>query len=107
VLSSEHTDRSSRRADRESCGAKTSSLVRGANALIHAAVQWRGPRNRAGDNRGSPDLFFDRRVKQCDEFRKSRVEAAQHWSQIAGLPRGLRPRNNAQSPNDRSIAELR
>jgi nucleoside-diphosphate-sugar epimerase len=34
------------------------ALVKGADALIHAAVQWRGPRNRAGENRGSPDLFF-------------------------------------------------
>jgi peroxiredoxin len=29
---------------------------------------------------------LDRRVKQCDEFRKSRVEAAQHWAKFAGLP---------------------
>jgi peroxiredoxin len=29
---------------------------------------------------------LDRRIKQCDEYRKSRVEAAQHWARIAGLP---------------------
>jgi nucleoside-diphosphate-sugar epimerase len=40
--------------DRSAQGA----LVRGADALIHAAVQWPGPSNRAGGNRGSPDLFF-------------------------------------------------
>jgi nucleoside-diphosphate-sugar epimerase len=34
------------------------TLVRGADVLIHAAVQWRGPRNRAGETRGTPDLFF-------------------------------------------------
>jgi peroxiredoxin len=29
---------------------------------------------------------LDRRIKQCDEYRKSRVEAAQHWAKFAGLP---------------------
>jgi nucleoside-diphosphate-sugar epimerase len=40
-------------------GAARTSLVRGADALIHAAVEWKGSRNRVGENRGSPDLFFD------------------------------------------------
>jgi nucleoside-diphosphate-sugar epimerase len=34
------------------------SLVQGTDALIHAAVQWQGPRNRVGDNRGAAELFF-------------------------------------------------
>lgn len=33
-------------------------LVSGADALIHAAVQWQGPRNRGAGSHGAPDVFF-------------------------------------------------
>jgi nucleoside-diphosphate-sugar epimerase len=34
------------------------ALVRGADALIHAAVAWQGPRNRGSGSHGAPDPFF-------------------------------------------------
>jgi nucleoside-diphosphate-sugar epimerase len=33
-------------------------LVQGADALVHAAVQWRGPRTRGHDSHGAADVFF-------------------------------------------------
>lgn len=33
-------------------------LVRGAGAVVHAAVQWEGPRNRGRSSPGDPDVFF-------------------------------------------------
>jgi nucleoside-diphosphate-sugar epimerase len=33
-------------------------LVHGADALIHAAVQWQGPRTRGQGSHGGPDVFF-------------------------------------------------
>jgi nucleoside-diphosphate-sugar epimerase len=36
----------------------TRELVRGADALVHAAVQWEGPRNRGRGGHGDPDVFF-------------------------------------------------
>jgi nucleoside-diphosphate-sugar epimerase len=35
------------------------SLVQGTDALIHAAVEWKGPRHRVGEIRGANDLFFN------------------------------------------------
>jgi nucleoside-diphosphate-sugar epimerase len=32
-------------------------LVRGADAVVHAAVEWEGPRNRGRGSHGSPDVF--------------------------------------------------
>jgi nucleoside-diphosphate-sugar epimerase len=36
----------------------TNRLVRGADAVIHAAVQWQGPRNRGRGSHGAADVFF-------------------------------------------------
>jgi nucleoside-diphosphate-sugar epimerase len=36
----------------------TDHLVRGADALVHAAVQWEGPRNRGRGSHGDPSVFF-------------------------------------------------
>jgi nucleoside-diphosphate-sugar epimerase len=33
-------------------------LVRGVDAVVHAAVQWRGPRNRGSGSHGDADVFF-------------------------------------------------
>jgi nucleoside-diphosphate-sugar epimerase len=33
-------------------------LVRGADALVHAAVEWEGPRNRGRGSHGAPDVFL-------------------------------------------------
>jgi nucleoside-diphosphate-sugar epimerase len=33
-------------------------LVRGADAVVHAAVQWEGPRNRGRGSHGAPDVFL-------------------------------------------------
>src|SRR5436305_8977075 len=33
-------------------------LVRGADAVVHAAVQWQGPRNRGARSHGSADVFL-------------------------------------------------
>jgi nucleoside-diphosphate-sugar epimerase len=33
-------------------------LVRGADAVVHAAVQWQGPRNRGAGSHGDPDVFL-------------------------------------------------
>jgi nucleoside-diphosphate-sugar epimerase len=33
-------------------------LVRGADAVVHAAVQWEGPRNRGRGSHGDPGVFF-------------------------------------------------
>jgi nucleoside-diphosphate-sugar epimerase len=33
-------------------------LIRGADAVVHAAVQWQGPRNRGAGSHGSPDVFL-------------------------------------------------
>jgi nucleoside-diphosphate-sugar epimerase len=33
-------------------------LVQGADALVHAAVQWQGPRNRGSGSHGAADVFF-------------------------------------------------
>lgn len=38
--------------------AATQNLVRGADALVHAAVQWQGPRNRGQGSHGDPDVFL-------------------------------------------------
>ncbi len=35
----------------------TRDLVRGADAVVHAAVQWQGPRNRGSGSHGSADVF--------------------------------------------------
>lgn len=37
--------------------AATAQLVAGADAVIHAAVQWGGPRNRGRRSHGAPDVF--------------------------------------------------
>ena len=34
------------------------ALVRGVDAVVHAAVQWQGPRTRGQGNHGDPDVFF-------------------------------------------------
>jgi nucleoside-diphosphate-sugar epimerase len=36
----------------------TRELVRGADGVVHAAVQWEGPRNRGRGSHGDPDVFF-------------------------------------------------
>jgi nucleoside-diphosphate-sugar epimerase len=36
----------------------TRELVRGADAVVHAAVQWQGPRNRGRGSHGDPNVFF-------------------------------------------------
>ena len=33
-------------------------LIRGADAVVHAAVQWEGPRNRGRRSHGAPDVFL-------------------------------------------------
>jgi|SRR5262245_5215411 len=33
-------------------------LVRGVDAVVHAAVQWQGPRNRGAGSHGEPNVFF-------------------------------------------------
>src|SRR5262245_32590001 len=33
-------------------------LVRGVDAVVHAAVQWEGPRNRGRGSHGAPDVFL-------------------------------------------------
>jgi nucleoside-diphosphate-sugar epimerase len=38
--------------------AATRDLVRGADAVVHAAVQWQGPRNRGSGSHGAPDVFL-------------------------------------------------
>jgi nucleoside-diphosphate-sugar epimerase len=35
-----------------------SHLVQGVDALVHAAVQWEGPRSRGNASHGAPDVFF-------------------------------------------------
>jgi nucleoside-diphosphate-sugar epimerase len=37
----------------------TRRLIEGADALVHAAVQWQGPRNRGSGSHGDPNVFFD------------------------------------------------
>jgi nucleoside-diphosphate-sugar epimerase len=36
----------------------TAALVRGVDAVVHAAVQWQGPRNRGRGSHGEPDVFL-------------------------------------------------
>src|SRR5436305_2099395 len=38
--------------------AASQRLVHGADALVHAAVQWRGPRSRGHSTHGDADVFF-------------------------------------------------
>jgi nucleoside-diphosphate-sugar epimerase len=38
--------------------AAAAGLVRGADAVVHAAVQWQGPRNRGRGSHGAPDVFL-------------------------------------------------
>jgi nucleoside-diphosphate-sugar epimerase len=38
--------------------AATRDLVRGVDALVHGAVQWKGPRNRGRANHGTADVFY-------------------------------------------------
>jgi nucleoside-diphosphate-sugar epimerase len=38
--------------------AAANELVRGADAVVHAAVQWEGPRNRGRRSHGGADVFF-------------------------------------------------
>ncbi|MEI7688346.1 MAG: NAD(P)-dependent oxidoreductase, partial [Planctomycetota bacterium] len=38
--------------------AATKRLVEGADAVVHAAVQWGGPRNRGAGGHGAADVFF-------------------------------------------------
>src|SRR5262249_32712342 len=37
----------------------TKSFVEGADAVVHAAVSWAGPRNRGSGNHGASDVFFN------------------------------------------------
>src|SRR5262245_20922296 len=39
--------------------ASTEALVRGADAVVHAAVQWEGPRTRGRASHGAPSVFLD------------------------------------------------
>ncbi len=39
-------------------GEAAGALVRGVDALVHAAVQWEGPRNRGRASHGAPDVFM-------------------------------------------------
>src|SRR5438876_12157048 len=36
----------------------TQELVRGVDAVVHAALQWEGPRNRGRGNHGAASVFF-------------------------------------------------
>jgi nucleoside-diphosphate-sugar epimerase len=36
----------------------TDQLIHGADALVHGAVQWEGPRNRGRGSQGDPNVFF-------------------------------------------------
>ncbi len=38
--------------------AATAALVRHVDAVVHAAVQWQGPRTRGAGSHGGPDVFF-------------------------------------------------
>ncbi len=38
--------------------AATAALVRGVDAVVHAAVQWEGPRSRGRGSHGDPDVFL-------------------------------------------------
>jgi peroxiredoxin len=64
-------------AERKRSGAAGEMLDAGKASLIAA-------RNTLTEPLFREDL--DRLIKQCDEYRKSRVETAQRWAKIAGLP---------------------
>src|SRR3989442_5163549 len=56
-------------------GPASAELVRGADALIHAAVQWQGPRNRGQGSHGDPDVFFGVNLTGSLQLFQSALEA--------------------------------
>ena len=45
-------------------------LVRGADAVVHAAVQWEGPRNRGAGRHGATEVFFQRPRHRRFDFKR-------------------------------------
>jgi nucleoside-diphosphate-sugar epimerase len=52
------------------------ALVQGADALVHAAVGWRGPRNRGSRSHGSADVFFGLNLTGSLELFQAAFEAS-------------------------------
>jgi nucleoside-diphosphate-sugar epimerase len=50
-------------------------FVQGADALVHAAVQWEGPRNRGRRSHGDSDVFFDVNLTGSLRLFQAAVEA--------------------------------
>jgi nucleoside-diphosphate-sugar epimerase len=50
-------------------------LVRGADAVVHAAVQWEGPRNRGSGSHGAAGVFFDVNLSGSLQLFQSAFEA--------------------------------
>jgi nucleoside-diphosphate-sugar epimerase len=53
----------------------TRALVRGADALVHAAVQWQGPRNRGRGSHGPDDVFLGVNLTGSLQLFQDAVEA--------------------------------
>src|SRR6202171_3551319 len=51
-------------------------LVRGTNALAHAAGQWAGPRNRGQGSHGASDVFFNANLIGSLQLFQAAFEAA-------------------------------
>jgi nucleoside-diphosphate-sugar epimerase len=56
--------------------AATGDLVGGADAVVHAAVQWEGPRNRGRGSHGDPSAFFDVNLTGSLRLLQAACEAA-------------------------------
>jgi nucleoside-diphosphate-sugar epimerase len=50
-------------------------LVRGADALVHAAVQWEGPRNKGTGSHGDPGVFFGANLTGSLQLFQAALEA--------------------------------
>src|SRR5262249_57212430 len=50
--------------------------VRGADAVVHAAVQWQGPRNRGSGSHGDPDVFFGVNLTGSLQLFRAALEAS-------------------------------
>jgi len=55
--------------------AAVKELIRNVDAVVHAAVQWEGPRNRGRGSHGDPDVFFGVNLTGSLELFQSAFEA--------------------------------
>src|SRR5215813_8345672 len=65
-------------------------LIRGVDAVVHAAVQWEGPRNRGRGSHGAPDVFLGVNLTSSLQLFQAAFEAGGRASSSSRRARSMR-----------------